>query len=88
MSFDSLPPEEQMPAMAQVEAFISLLSRRYGLREEDVPDMIDGLRRFRDQKRIYDRVKAGGLISLIGLSATAAASAIWQGIKMMPGGGK
>jgi hypothetical protein len=88
MSFDQLPHEEQARVAAQVEYFLSVVLKRYGMNEADLSDAMVALREMREHKEFYGRIKAGGTLSVIGLLLAALGSAVWQGIKILLTGGR
>ena len=79
-----LTDDERRKVAAQVEAFVELITKRYDVRPEEV---LEAVRWVREKKAFNDRVKATGLVSLIGLLITAIGLAVWEGVKAMVGRG-
>jgi len=84
---EPLTPEQRAVAEAQSDYFVSVLLRRYGLNESDLPQILESLRWMRDHRAFMQRLQTGGTMSLIALLATAIGSALWQGIRTLLGGG-
>jgi hypothetical protein len=63
---------------------VELITKRYDVRPEEV---LEAVRWVREKKAFNDRVKATGLVSLIGLLITAIGLAVWEGVKAMVGRG-
>lgn len=62
----------------QVDLFVDLLAKRYGLEPREV---VDAVRWVQAHKEYVARMKHGGMLSLVGIVITAAALAIWEGAK-------
>jgi len=75
-----LTDDERRKVAAQVEAFVELITRRYDVKPEEV---LEAVKWVRERKAFSERVKATGLVSLIGLLITAIGMAVWEGVKAM-----
>ena len=75
-----LSEEEKARVAAQVDYFLQLMAKRY---EVTPSEMVTLVQEMRDRRAFYDRVKSTGLVSLIGLVATAVMLAIWEGLKSL-----
>ena len=62
----------------QVDVFVEILSKRYGVEPADV---IEAVRFFKDRKRTMENFKHGSAITLLGIVASALALSLWEGIK-------
>lgn len=88
MSYHDLPEEEKIRVAAQVDYFIGVIMRRYGMRDEDLPDVVSSLRWLKEHREFMHRVQQGGTLSILALLLSAMGAAIWQGVKTMLGGGR
>jgi hypothetical protein len=75
-----LSEEEKARVAAQVDYFLSLMAQRYDVKPSE---MITLVQEMRERRAFYDRVKSTGLVSLVGLVATAIMLAIWEGLKSL-----
>lgn len=78
-----LTEDEKYRVTLQVDHFIDLLSKRYGINPNEV---IDAIQWVRDHKNIESKVQFGALISVISVIVGAALVALWEGVKHMLGG--
>ena len=93
MDLDPLAPREhhhrddREKAMVgmQVDYFVELLSRRYKIEPQDV---VDAVRWVQHHKETAERFRNAGVISLIGVVASALAISVWEGIKAALRGGR
>lgn len=86
MSFDHMSEEERAKVAAQVDYFVSVMMRRYGMTEEDVPKVLDSLRWLREHRAFMQRIQTGGTLSLIALLVSALAAAVWEGMRSLLAG--
>ena len=75
---EHLTEEERARLGMQVDLFVDLLARRYGLEPSEV---IDAVRWVQTHREFVSRIKNGGFIGLIGTLVTASFLAMWEGIK-------
>jgi hypothetical protein len=75
-----LSEEERAKVAAQVDYFLQLMAKRY---EVTPSEMVTLVQEMRARKEFFDRVKSTGLISLVGLIATAVMLAVWEGLKSL-----
>ena len=64
----------------QVDLFIDLLARRYGLEPTEVVDAVRWVQQHRD---FVGRLKHGGWIALAGTILSAILLSVWEGIKAL-----
>jgi hypothetical protein len=74
-------PEERIKAEIQVELFIELLAKRYGLKDDDIPEFVNNVRWLANHRRRVDRITWTAVLAIISLGATGATLAMWEGIK-------
>ena len=87
MSFDQLSDAERVKVAAEVDYFLSLMLRRYGLGEADIPEILASLRWLKEHREFMSRVQTGGTVSLLALLVSAIGASIWQGVKVLINGG-
>jgi len=73
--------EKRVQAELQVEAFISLLEKRYGLESEDLPEILDDLRWLRKHRAGINRVSWSVALGLLALAAAGVWQAFVEGVK-------
>ena len=83
----SLSLEDRIKAEAQVESFIEVLARRYGLKEDEIPEIIDNLKWLSNHRRGISRISWSAGLGVIGLGASGLALALWEGIRHFVGKG-
>jgi hypothetical protein len=81
--FDDLPDEAKFRIAAEVEYFISVLLRRYGLRETDIPEIMESLRWLREHRVFMQRVQQGSTMSVLALLVAAMGTTLWAGVKSL-----
>lgn len=77
---NDLSEDEKVKVAAQVDYFLELMSQRYDVKPAEMLTLVQEMR---ERKAFYDRVKATGLASLIGLVVTAIVLAVWEGLKSL-----
>lgn len=77
----ALSIEDRIKAEEQVEAFITVLTKRYGIQEEEIPDLIEIIRWSADHRRGINRVGWSALLGIVGIAASGIMLAVWEGIK-------
>lgn len=87
VSFENLSEEQKVKVAAEVDYFMVIMLRRYGLNEDDIPQIIDSLRWLKEHREFMGRVQAGGTLSLVAMLVSALAAAAWQGVKTILAGG-
>ena len=65
------------------EAFFSLLATRYGLKSEDIPQLMDDMRWVREHRTNINRVGWTVALGILGVAASGLAMMLWQGFKSM-----
>lgn len=75
-----LTEEERARVAAQVEFFMELVARKYDISPSEV---VDAVKWVRERKEFADKVRAAGIVSLVGLLASAVALALWEGLRSM-----
>lgn len=73
--------EKRVQAELQVEAFLDLLQKRYGLKPEDIPPILDDLRWVREHRLGINRVSWSVALGLLALALSGVATAFWEGLK-------
>ena len=73
--------EERIKAEQQVEAFINVLSTRYGLKEHEIPEILDNLRWISRHRAGVSRITWHASLGLVGLAVVGLAAAMWEGIR-------
>jgi len=73
--------ERRISAELQVEAFMDLLQKRYGLKSEDIPSILDDLRWVREHRTGINRITWNVALGILTLAIAGLATAMWEGIK-------
>lgn len=73
--------ERRVEAELQVEAFLDMLQRRYGLKSEDVPAILDDLRWVREHRHGINRVSWSVALGILTIAISGVAAAVWEGLK-------
>lgn len=73
--------ERMQQAEAQVEAFITILTRRYGIDEREIPHLVDGIRWAITHKESLDKLNFGALMAVLATVIAALLIAIWEGVR-------
>lgn len=73
--------ERRVEAEIQVEAFLDMLQRRYGLKSEDVPAILDDLRWVREHRHGINRVSWSVALGILAIAISGVAAAVWEGLK-------
>lgn len=76
-----LPIEERIKVEQQVEAFIDIMATRYGIKQEDIPGIIDDLRWVADHRRSINRVAWSAILGVVALVVSGAWMMLWEGVK-------
>lgn len=78
---DRMAREQLLEAEAQVEAFISILSKRYGVKEDEIPQFVDAMRWAAQHRSNINSISWHALLGVVGALAVALAVMVWEGIK-------
>ena len=81
-----LDDETRKAAEHQVDAFIKVLAIRYGLKEEEMPEILDNLRWVSKKRQAIERVSLYTMLTIISIVVAAALSTLWEGLKRKVGG--
>lgn len=73
--------EVRVQAEIQVEAFLLILEKRYGLKFEDVPQLLDDLRWVREHRNGINRVSWSVALGVLAIAVAGVMHAFWEGIK-------
>ncbi len=73
--------ERRVEAEFQVSAFLTLLENRYGLKSEDVPQILDDLRWVREHRAGINRVSWSVALGILAIAISGVAAAVWEGLK-------
>lgn len=73
-----LPEEEQIRVAAQVDYFVEVLSKRYGVTPQEV---LNAVRWVNEHQKYTEKLKYSALLSLIGITVSALLFVLWEGIK-------
>ena len=73
--------EARIAAEVQVEAFLSILETRYGLKSGDVPAILDDLRWVREHRNGINRVSWSVALGILAIALSGVMHALWEGIK-------
>lgn len=84
---DKTDIERRVQAELHVEAFLDLLQKRYGLKPEDVPIILDDMRWLRQHRVGANRITWSVALGLVALAVTGVAKAFWEGFKHSIGHG-
>jgi hypothetical protein len=71
-------------AAAQVDAFVNILAKRYGIEPIEV---VEAVRWVREHKDTLGKLKTAGWLALLGILISSAALAMWEGLKSLIGAG-
>lgn len=73
--------ERRVEAELQVEAFLDMLQRRYGLKPEDIPAILDDMRWVREHRHGINRVSWSVALGILAIAISGVAAAVWEGLK-------
>ena len=82
-----LDDETRKIAERQVDAFIKVLAVRYGLKEEEMPEIVDNLRWVSKKRQVIEKASLYAMLTIIGVVVVAALTTLWEGFKRKIGGG-
>lgn len=75
--------EARVRAEIQVEAFLSILETRFGLKSDDVPQILDDLRWVREHRNGINRVSWSVALGVLAIAVAGVMHAFWEGIKQV-----
>lgn len=75
--------EARVRAEIQVEAFLSILETRFGLKSDDVPQILDDLRWVREHRNGINRVSWSVALGVLAIALAGVMNAFWEGIKQV-----
>lgn len=78
---DHANAERRITAEIHVEAFMELISKRYGIEPEDIPRIMDDIRWVREHRSNISRVTWSVALGIITLAVGGLMAAMWEGIK-------
>lgn len=78
MTEHNLSDEQKAVAASQVDYFIDLVGRRYGVQPEEIMDAVKWVR---ERKQFSERIKSTGVLSLVGLLVSALGFALLEGVR-------
>lgn len=81
MNHSSISEEARITAQIQVEAFAEVFCVRYGIKEEEIPELLGNLRWLGKHKSSIEGLSVKAAMVVIGLVVTGMAVAFWEGIK-------
>jgi hypothetical protein len=73
-----LTEEEKYRVTLQVDHFIEIVSKRYGI---DPNEVVEAVRWVRERKQFTDKMRSGTMLSLVGVIVGAILLSLWEGIK-------
>lgn len=68
-------------ATEQVEAFIEILSSKYGINEEEIPKLINAVKWAAEHKVTIDKLSMATLVAIITTFVGGVVITIWESIK-------
>lgn len=81
MNHSIISEEDRIKAQLQVEAFVDVFCIRYGIKEEEIPDLLGNLRWLGKHKSSIEGLSIKAAMTVVGLVVTGMAVAFWEGIK-------
>lgn len=73
--------QRRLEAEMQAEAFLELLTRRYGIELDDIPKYVEAVRWSMEHRNHISRLVWAVILGLVALSVTGAVHALMEGIK-------
>lgn len=74
-------PEELLEAEKQVDVFLTILSKRYGVKEDEIPLFIEAIRRSIERDRRFNQLSWHAILGVVSAVVMGALVLIWEGIK-------
>lgn len=75
-----LSDDEKYRVTLQVDHFIEILSKRYGI---DPNEVVEAVTWVRERKRFSDKFRTGTMLSILGVIVGAILLSIWEGFKQL-----
>jgi hypothetical protein len=73
--------EARINAEIQVEAFLSILETRHGLKSTDIPAILDDMRWLREHRNGINRVSWSVALGVLAIALSGVMHALWEGVK-------
>ena len=73
--------EERIKAEEQVEVFIQLLTNRWGIKENEIPEIIDTIRWTVKHRAGISRITWHASLGVIGMAVMGLMALMWEGLK-------
>jgi hypothetical protein len=73
--------EARINAEIQVEAFLSILESRHGLKSTDIPQILDDMRWLREHRNGINRVSWSVALGILAIALSGVMHALWEGVK-------
>ena len=73
--------EARINAEIQVEAFLSILETRHGLKSSDIPQILDDMRWLREHRNGINRVSWSVALGILAIALSGVMHALWEGVK-------
>jgi hypothetical protein len=73
--------EARINAEIQVEAFLSILETRHGLKSTDIPQILDDMRWLREHRNGISRISWSVALGILAVALSGVMHALWEGIK-------
>ena len=83
MTHPSDAAPDRAEVAVQVAAVVDLLARRYGIREDEIPDLLESVRWVREHRALIKKMQTAGMLTTLSLIVTAMSAALWEGIRAM-----
>ena len=77
----SLSIEDRIKAEAQVDAFIEILAKRYGLKDDEIPALLNDVRWIADHRRSISRMGWAAILGVISLTVSGIWLMMLEGVK-------
>ncbi len=72
---------ERGAAERQVDYFVDIVARRYGIEPEEIPEIMENMRWLHKHRQLAGRIAGGVTIMVIGAVALMTLSTLWEGFK-------
>lgn len=72
--------KEKLKAALEVDIFLEILTKRYGL---EIKDVVDTVRWVQEHRDFIASLRRAGAISFLGIIVSAMLLALWEGIKAL-----
>lgn len=74
-----------LQAEKHVEVFIEILQKRYGITEEEIPKLLDGIRWANKHKTNIEGISMKALYTITIMIVTGVGIVLWEGFKQLLG---